>query len=543
MESEDLRHRTRELEMQHLVNNDDSHNDNSSAVSGILHNNILLGLSVAGVASTLLSTTYSMFHVEVFLRGYSLPLPTYSWGSLVVSLINTVNDLASAWAVDHFATTRSRSDYIGVAGCVFALCFMTPYFRWRMASSWDAAHFIFSMSLYDTLYSFVIILMESIVNDNHHMTDQMRMQFIASGKAANLVAAFIVARIGLSVLDEDNLMPFRIFVTFLALFVALLFLFAQRIVSQNSTASSTPATRQGVWEWLLPQKHWHDDSEDLVMKNTGPPSKLRWRQVIADFYTHKNFWAWIGMEILLEAQYKFMINFLKTFVDGLILKEDDTATRGMTRAQCDMFLSMVKPMTLIAGILVYFPIQKYTYPQVYRMLFYCNILLSVLMLLFVNLEGAPNHAVYWITLYLCTYPIITGAVRSAGFQLAQADMVLEMKRKHASDDRHDEPSLAGLFLGANMFFCKPCESILPITAAQTLQRNGSSKTSLFYLLVIPPIVCSMLQLVAWRRYDLTPTRTTKMREELRIYQELRTKRINNNGRERHTERPLSPFPD
>ena len=103
-----------------------------------------------------------------------------------------------------------------------------------------------------------------------------------------------------------------------------------------------------------------------------------------------------------------------------------------------------------------------------------------------------------------------------------SDMVLEMKRKHALDGRFDEPSLAGLFMGANALLCKPMESVLPIVAAFFLEETDFSNNEqsedarmvLFYLLVVPPLVFSWLQLLSWRKYNLFPERTDRMREEL-----------------------------
>ena len=120
------------------------------------------------------------------------------------------------------------------------------------------------------------------------------------------------------------------------------------------------------------------------------------------------------------------------------------------------------------------------------------------------------------------YPVITGATQ------------LEMKRKHILQGRHREPSLAGLFLGANALISKPVATILPITASRVLERDddgrgdvggsddvaaaaddASKRRRLFYLLVVPPLVCSCLQLLAWSRYDLTPKRTARMCDELK----------------------------
>jgi hypothetical protein len=51
----------------------------------------------------------------------------------------------------------------------------------------------------------------------------------------------------------------------------------------------------------------------------------------------------------------------------------------------------------------------------------------------------------------------------------------------------------------------------------TVLHRGDTydKQNLFYLLVLLPLVCSVPRLLAWRRFDLTPKRTVKMRDELK----------------------------
>ena len=65
-----------------------------------------------------------------------------------------------------------------------------------------------SMSLYDTMYAFMCILMGSVITDNHDMSDHDRVRFMACGKVVNLVASFLVARIGLAILQETTWQPF-----------------------------------------------------------------------------------------------------------------------------------------------------------------------------------------------------------------------------------------------------------------------------------------------------------------------------------------------
>jgi hypothetical protein len=539
---------------------------------------VMMGLTIAGVASSMLATIFGLFHVDVFLRAYELPLPTYSLGSFIFSIINTANDVAGAWLVDHVALTMPRSDLIGISGCLFALLFLTPFFRWPhtnlvtlQSPVWDGLHFVTTMSLYDTLYSFTTILLGSVVTDNHSMSDSARVQFMASGKVLNLVASFAVARIGLAIFarahshtdaDDDtdrtedhyDLTQFRIFLVLLSCTAGILFIVGQAMINGNNSSNSSSClailktTTRNLW-WRsdnnnksrlsASRRSQHRDGDyDAAATSTTdtstPPStgvssssstgkkrKLHWRRVLQDFWRHDNFRAWIGMEMLLEAQNTFCITFLKTFVDQLILEDEhqsedgdgSVSSGGFSREACDWLLSMIRPLTQIVAIATYVPIRKLGYPRVYSILFGVNIFLSLLLLTLAN-----ESSTVMIIAFLCVYPVVTGAVQSAGFHLAMSDMVMEMKRKHAMEGRYDEPSLAGLFMGANALVCKPMESILPILTATVLDRSESKwhdKQNLFYLLVLPPLICSCLQLLAWRRFDLTPKRTLKMRDELK----------------------------
>ena len=61
------------------------------------------------------------------------------------------------------------------------------------------------------------------------------------------------------------------------------------------------------------------------------------------------------------------------------------------------------------------------------------------------------------------------------------------------------------------------ESILPMVAAYVMEHNGASREPLFYLLVLPPMLFSVVQVIAWTSFDLTPRRVSVMRRELQEY--------------------------
>ena len=392
---------------------------------------LLVGLTVAGVASTLLTTVFSLFHVDVFLSAYELPLASYSRGSFIFSVINTLNDVVGAWVVDQSsAASIDRSDMVGLAGCVFCLCFLTPFFRWRhqqpiqaqnhlISPAWkDTCHFVMTMSLYDTLYSFTSILMGSIVVDDHTMTDNNRVQFMASGKVVNLFASFIVARIGLAVFDVNDLFDFRVFVVVVAtvatgLFVASQFLMNgiptffrdlrwprdnSRKHTRGSFQTGSPARPSASSGTFSPRRRRDQDHDTHQLR------KLQWRTVISDFWKHSNFHKWIVMEMLLEAQVTFSAFFLKTFVDGLIHVDG-----GLSRESCDWFMATVRPMKQIATIFAYIPIRHYGYPKMYTALFVANFAVAGLMFLYSNSQSPVT-----ILVFLTFYCVATGAVKSSG---------------------------------------------------------------------------------------------------------------------------------
>jgi hypothetical protein len=141
------------------------------------------------------------------------------------------------------------------------------------------------------------------------------------------------------------------------------------------------------------------------------------------------------MELLLESQVSFVNAFLKTFVDRLVYDA------GRSRDYCDWLLSALPPAGLIFGVLIYIPIRTMSYQKVYPILFVMNTALCLFMMF-----AASHESTSLIIFFLSFYPTITSAVQSAGFHLVMSDMVLEMKKMHASEGRFDEPSLAGLFM-------------------------------------------------------------------------------------------------
>jgi len=458
----------------------------------------LLGLTVAGMGSGLLTTVFGLFHVQVFLEAYKLPLADYALGSVIFAIINTVNDLVGAWYVDVYASkAQHRSDWVGWSLVVFGGMFLLPFWPWTQNKLF---HFVASMSCYDTLFSWSAILMGSIVSDDSDMEHSTRITFFAANKVVGIVTSFVVAGAGLRVFDTGDLEPFRHYLLVLVGCVCVLGMIGQRLMS-----SASPKTTS------------HETAD------AKPRRKLQLGRVVKDFLLHKNFLCWICMEMLLESQNTFLGSFTKTFVDHLVLGNSFAISKPFV----DSVLSAMRPLRQVVGLLLLVPVKQYGYKRMYTLLFITNVGLSAIYLLFVN----PDKHPYSILFYLVVYNTLAGAVLGAGFGLAMADMVLEMKVQQKRQRRSNEASLAGLFMGMNALFAKPMESFLPFIAGRALgsysdfehqESTGSSSSSstatmqvLYYLLILPPIVFGLVQLIAWRNYDLTPPKVKLLKEELK----------------------------
>eukprot|EP00957_Ditylum_brightwellii_P207368 15352667-Ditylum_brightwellii.AAC.1 len=108
----------------------------------------LTGLTLASIASTMLSTTFDMFYITIFLSIYHLPLKHYAWGSATYVVVGTVMNVCGACIVDFIAASSAddddkeeevvgyhdkiykcvgKSKLTGMSGCLYAISFVAPF--------------------------------------------------------------------------------------------------------------------------------------------------------------------------------------------------------------------------------------------------------------------------------------------------------------------------------------------------------------------------------------------------------------------------------
>jgi hypothetical protein len=227
----------------------------------------LRGLTLAGIAASLLAVVFNLLYVDVFLRVYELPLPVFASGHLIFCVINTVNDIVIAWWVDTRATQQQQARFaiIGSTGCVLTVAFLAPFFRWSRGLN----HFVISISLYDTMSSFMSILIGSVVTDNHQLSDSDRVNVLASGRFTTLVAEFIVARISLEILEFNDMEHLQLFLLLLAIVVCGMFVTAQQIMDASAVQDTSSIDIHFQKFEIKPKRSQQFQSMDLYGTTVG----------------------------------------------------------------------------------------------------------------------------------------------------------------------------------------------------------------------------------------------------------------------------------
>lgn len=459
-----------------------------------LPNHVLAGLTTAGVAATILTTLFAQVttipHTSKSADGdeqqnnKTYTFPSYDSGARVALL--TIASLSGAWWFDQQTTTNNnykRSDWIGAAGMVLTAalvvsCFVLADTEW----------------LYEACFAIFTIVLASTATDDHRMSYNTRAWFQMSSEIWNWLSTLAVMVVSILFLDNDRnsegsstMLTDQWIMLFIVVFALTLFVAAQNMILGLPLLS--------VKSIIPKRKKVHDE-------DVADPKQVRLQRspAIREILQSPSFRAWIGMEMLLEAQVLFQTAFLPTFLQRLI--EQDERGSGT-----EWLEPATKPVRQLVGILFYLPLRRFGYIRIYTFLFLANLTASLLVMNFGDYTS--TKLIYPL---LFAFPIISGAVLNCGFQFVMADMALEIKHKRATRG-NVEPSVAALLLGLNALFCKPMKHVFVIAAKTVLHRSGS-RVNAFLLLISIPMVCSLLQLFFWSGYGLTPRRVLSMREEL-----------------------------
>lgn len=454
-----------------------------------------IAFGLESFSSCLLTVTFTVFHVEMFLTHYALNLAHYAVGHLIFAVINTVNDVLGAWLVDALAAKyRSRVIMVKYGGGLWALMFLTIWFRTdnlggetskntaeNSSETWGPLiHFILSMSAYDTMYSFCAIVTGSIITELN-VEDSEKVKILRTRAIVHVISGILGVQLGQIVYNNNDLTFFRMYLVMLSILSCLGFFFTGKLLEQNQAT-----------EYTIPPEN---------QKSIG------FFESFWSVLKLKNFRYWLGMEMFLETQNNFNYNYLRIFLFHF-------AAGKISKESILLIVTFLPPFSNLFKLILYSFVQKLGIYAIYKNFLITKIVLSAAITFFI---GNSN----WIfILIFIIINFILNSVPSIGFNIVISNLNEELQFTQIVNQGFVNPSVAGMFMGVNAVFCKPMDSLLPILAANMLKSAGistdvaagkqneveiSSENNsdvFFQLLVFPPLILGIIQLLSWNMYSL-----------------------------------------
>lgn len=471
------------------------------SVGSALDPSVLKGLTLAGLSSTIL-------HTLAGLQAEQKILVSISEGDASLEASSKSNPLM----IRSTHVSKLQHDFmIRMMGtCIILYCSLYPPFQRKstrhhleriglmgfvLVSAYLAYQHIPQASvIYEWMRVLYIVVLASPVINDVCMQDSARIQFMMSGQVINFVTTLLV-RFFCELVFASNFGKSglaKMFVNYiLAALSCLLFVLAQNVIVNSQSLLSVRYFLPS-----MPRVKRHNDVDSPQQCYQRP---IEVRRLLRDFCYSRNVRNWIGMQVFLEIEMSVLY---LIFLHAILYPMDDV---GNSRIIWTLFR-----IRKVDTILVYIPMYTFGYAGVYWTMF-CTIGGLCLLMLFTTSSESVG-TVYILTI---VFYISATAVHSAGFNLAMSDLTLSL-RQSLFDRRIEEPNIAGILISMSSLICKPITYFISGIVANILQRgqeSGSLSTS-FYCLTIIPLVCSALQVLFWRRYDLLPQYTAMLRNEL-----------------------------
>uniref|UniRef100_A0A915JRY2 Uncharacterized protein n=1 Tax=Romanomermis culicivorax TaxID=13658 RepID=A0A915JRY2_ROMCU len=128
----------------------------------------ILTLCLCPLGTILMQNVFNFYYVKIFLENYRLERGWFNLGQVCFTIWNALGEpIFGCWQNakndDQKRWWHQRRKVILYVGPFYALSFLTPWFTWRTTTGVDraawivGAHFLTSLFIYDTLFSFIVI--------------------------------------------------------------------------------------------------------------------------------------------------------------------------------------------------------------------------------------------------------------------------------------------------------------------------------------------------------------------------------------------------
>uniref|UniRef100_A0A7S0F397 ADP,ATP carrier protein n=1 Tax=Hanusia phi TaxID=3032 RepID=A0A7S0F397_9CRYP len=376
---------------------------------------------------------------------------------------------------------RRRIPAIQYGGPLWALVFALSWLDWgdegQKGSLLSAVHFTLALFAYDGLLTLVELNHGALLADiSSSVEDRTRLnQAAAIGAVIGSCSSFF-GHMYWNPVPGADLHLFRRFSAVVSFISALAFAYSAHGIARHEKSL-------GLQEKL-------DETSSEVHHKASTRKSVA--VVMRQLWNHKNLGVFTLVSALQVFECTFEKNFLSSFVDVLLV--------DLSRKTRSLIISTSFILPWLTTILVGPFVNKHGVHRLLQIAFSLKLTLSM-----IALCVGYKHQIF-IGLFAVATRVLTECVCRQS-PMVLADLADEDKYLHIRDK-----SMSATVMGTNALFTKPGESLAPMlgwailnyrsTDAKGIGQGQGQQATLFYCLVLGPLLVASAQLVLWQSFKL-----------------------------------------
>ncbi|KAM4635855.1 transmembrane protein 180 [Discoglossus pictus] len=457
---------------------------------------------------SILHNVFLLYYVDTFVSVYKIDKLSFWIGETIFLIWNSLNDPLFGWISDRVFLNAKESSLessspdvvlkrlkaLSRNGPLFALSFLAFWVAWAH----PGLQFLICLCLYDSFLTMVdlnhnALLADLAVSAKERTSLNFHCSLFSAVGSLSVFASY-------TVWNKEDFFSFRIFCVILAAASALGFTISTWLLRKRFETGAKVCYDQ---ESLLKELFIDDQS-------VPPEKNITLLEYLKQLSGQRNFLWFVSMNLVQVFHCHFNSNFFPLFLEHL-LSDRITLSTGSFLLGVSYIAPHLNNMYFLSLC------QKYGVYSVVRWLFILKLVLSVIMLL-----AGPDQ-VYLLCIFIASNRVFTeGTCKLLNLvitDLVDEDFVLNRRKQAAS----------ALLFGMVALVTKPGQTFAPLvgtwllcvyTGYDIFQRDAMNNISAeapldsgrvmtatlrqgcFYLLVLIPITCALLQLFAWSHFTL-----------------------------------------
>uniref|UniRef100_H2YZM5 Transmembrane protein 180 n=1 Tax=Ciona savignyi TaxID=51511 RepID=H2YZM5_CIOSA len=457
---------------------------------------------------TIVHNVFLLYYVDMFVSIYKIDKLSFWLGEIAFLIWNSVNDPLFGWMSDRGLLQTSnlvhpidivllRLKRLSWSGPLFAISFSLFWFKWFH----PGLQFIICLCLYDGFLTTVELQHTALLADlavrAHERTLLNKNSSVFS--AVGSISVFMSYMFW----NKTTQLPFQVFCICVALFSVVGFLISTRCLISHCE------TQKKLREDFI--KYGELDQRDAHLG-----SSIGFNKYLKQLVVNHNFRWFISMNLLQVFHCHFNSNFFPLFLDTLI---GDAVSPGV--GPFLLGISFVLPH--VNNLYFLKLCKQHGVYKVINWLFYIKLMLAVVMLIM----GSKN--IWFLCVFIASNRVFTEGTCKL-LNLVVSDLVDEDVVTHERDQ-----AASALLFGVSSLLSKPGQTLAPLigtsliafyTGEDIFNKNSfvpiqphdhsssswlSKQEACFALLTVVPILCAVLQIIAWSRFTLHGSRLAKIK--------------------------------